>query len=486
MTHLSIPVAPAAPARPGRLLTRSRFGGGVVAATRAAQNASAATWLLAALPVIDVALAQLQAQFNPQIGPVSLAQAYHGAVLLVLGLVLAAKAHSLVRHQVTVLAVLLFAASVTLTMVMLAAGRKLAMEDLVAALQLGYWMVLWLTAAAVCRNAAECRRILIGVVVAGAYAAVSVIFCYFFVGQDASPYDDVAASAGGLNTAKGLGGILVAAALVCGWLCRERAKLLGLAVLCLCIAALFLTYQRAGLVAFALAITWLGVWYAFGGRRQQGSAWAASACLLGLIVVAVLLATVGSADLQQRWGDLQDPDKAGSARLAFWQVALEHYGTLGACEKALGIGYSELVDSMESIYGARIHTHCDLLDVLAMFGAIGVVGWLAVHFAIIKSLGRASGPALAAGVAVYLVMLSEGLLTGQIFAPHVMGIYLLSFVGLTQMKFSSVSGSSGGNSTGATPKRCLLGGACSHTPKPQTARLGGANDTAVASRRRRA
>ncbi|KPK84460.1 MAG: hypothetical protein AMJ81_05410, partial [Phycisphaerae bacterium SM23_33] len=380
----------------------------------------------------------------------SLAQAYHGTMLAGLAAILAGRLRRFPPSQRFLLvAAAGFAASVAVSLAFRLLGGPLPLEDLVAGLQVAYWLVLWPTVLVVCRSDADCRRVLAGVALAGVYAALSVIYFYVVGGQAASPYPDIAASAGGLHTAKGLGGILITGCVCAAWLSGRRFKLLGSLAVVVCLAGLFLTYQRAGLVAMLLALAWLAVWYLVGGRSRPDADWAGRLLVVAGVALVAILAVIGTSDLQKRWQDLPDLDKAGSARIAFWRVALEHYGALSPAEKVFGIGYAALAEAMANLYGSRIHTHSDVLDVLVMFGLLGLGFWLGVQVAALRMIWRcrSAGPLFAASLAVYLVMLSEGVLTGQILAPHVMGVYLMSLACWYQL-----AGPHGGLSPAGPPR----------------------------------
>lgn len=417
----------------GRLVRRGHFAGGVEPArgerVRAADESL--SWILALLPAGDVVLAQVQAAFWVQLGPLTMPQAWHGLILLMMAAVLAARLREFPRgHGFALLAAGFFGAAIALSIGLRVVSGEVVLEDVVAGLQVAYWLLLWPCAIVICRTAVACRRVLAGIAAAGVYAAVSVIYCYISGNPDSSPYADIAASAGGLNTAKGLGGILIVGGLAAGWLFRERSRLLGVGALAICVGGLFLTYQRAGLVALGVVLLWLGVWYLGKGRRQSGAAWIGRLVCIGIVALVMLLIVIGISDLQERWKDLSNSAKAGSARLEFWQVAMDYYQTLGVTEKLSGISYAGLVETMQDIYGARIHAHNDVLDATIMFGLLGLAGLVLVHAAVLRAIwaGRARSPLFAISVGVYLTMLSESILTGQMFAPHVMALYLAAVV----------------------------------------------------------
>ena len=407
--------------------------------------------LLAILPLADVVLAQAQARLDLAVGPLSLAQAFHGAVLVLL---LAALVSHWTRPgksgqlpfsaaengncpdspsaRPVAMAAGFLAACVILSAAVRAAGGRWLLEDFVSDLKVLYWLAAVAACMVLCRGPADYRAVLAGLAAAGTYAAASVIAVQCLGIEGLSPYEGVDASAGGLNTAKGLGGILAAGGLVWVWLTRYRRPWLGAAGFALCYVALAMTYQRAGLVAGCAAVLWLAAWRLFCAGRGPVGEWAWRPLVLCLVPFLVLVLVLGTGDLAKRWSDLGDTSKAGSGRLAFWQEAGSIYGRADWTEKSAGIGYSRLLDAMDAGYGARIHTHSDVTDALVIYGALGLAGWLAVLLAVGRmalrgGLGR---PAAAAGVAVFLVMALECAFTGQMFGPHVMSFYLLAICGV--------------------------------------------------------
>jgi hypothetical protein len=392
-----------------------------------------AVYLLAAIPLADVILAQMQARLEINLGPVSLAQAVHGLLLFVFLAVIAGRTSRIAEsaHPVA-LAAAFFGAAVILSAVVRIINSGLSLEDVTNDLKVLYWPAAWMAYMVVCHKPEDFRVILGGLAVAGTYAAASVFAVYFLGIEELSPYEGIAASAGGLNTAKGLGGILAVAGLVWIWLTRERRPWLGAAGFVICYGALALTYQRTGLVAGGAAALWLAAWRIFGTKGPAPRNWALRPVVLSLVPVLMVTLALGTADIEKRWNDLLDADKAGSGRVVFWQEAAAIHQQADLPGKVVGIGYSALVDGMESNYGARIHSHSDVLDALVIYGVLGLIGWLAVYWAILRMILRRglAWPASAAALAVFLVMALESVFTGQMFGPHVMTFYLLAIFGI--------------------------------------------------------
>ncbi|MCX5683133.1 MAG: O-antigen ligase family protein, partial [Planctomycetota bacterium] len=329
-------------------------------------------------------------------------------------------------------AAVFFGASIVLSAVVRELGGKLCLEDVVNDLKVLYWLAAWMACMVLCRRPEDFRIILYGLVIAGTYAAASVLAVYLLGMEELSPYEGVAASAGGLNTAKGLGGILVVTGLVWTWLTRRSHWWLGAVGFVLCYVALVLTYQRAGLVAGGLAVLWLAGWRIFRPQAAPDRNWAFRPILLSLVPALIITFVLGTADLEKRWNDLGDIDKAGSGRAAFWQEAAAIHARTDLPGKIIGIGYTGLLDNMESRYGSRIHSHTDVLDALVIYGVLGLICWLAINGYILQTILRRglTLPASATALAVFLVMVLESVFTGQMFGPHVMSFYLLAIFGI--------------------------------------------------------
>ncbi len=406
------------PRTPGAGLVASAQRGGVRAAH-----------FLAILPLLDIISGQVHAQWKTQPGTLSVPQVYHATVLVIASILLFSRLqlHGFPRafRYALTSAGCLFGALLLSAACVLAEG-KLTFEALVANAQVAYWLVIWLTVLAIRPGARDCKIILGRIILAGVYAGLAIVYLYVNEGERASIYEKLVGNAAGFGTAKGLTGILATAGLVSVWLLRERAKVVGAIILLVCAAGMLLTYQRAGLVGLAVATVWLAAWYGSRARHDRKAGWALRPILLVMVAVVVVLGAVGTADIEKRWEDLSNDEKAGSGRVAFWQVSLAHYAEMDLLEQVSGIGYTGTAEAMERRYGARIHTHSDPLDALLMFGAAGLLALAFVYAAVWRGIwrARASGQAFAIGAAIYIVMLCQSLLTGQILSPSTMFCYL--------------------------------------------------------------
>jgi hypothetical protein len=389
--------------------------------------------VLAVLPVLDVVVGQVQGQWGVQIGPVSPAQLFHGTILVYLVGFLLHPRRSLPRRcRFVATASCIFGATVALSMLPRVLQREVLFDDCVSLSQIVYWLLLWPAAVIVCQDPRRSERVLRGVAVAGLYASLSIIVLFVYGGGAYTRYLDVASSFGGWGTAKGLTGPLLCAGIACLWLYRDRRRLLGVIGFAWCIVALLLTQQRTGQVAVASSTLALVGWYFLHGRSVRGGTRALTPALLVLGAAAVTISAIGLEGFQKRWQDLEDPDKAGSGRLVFWQTAGRAYGGFDLPTKLVGVGYSGTLDLLEKGVGARRHTHSDLFDVLLMFGAVGVVGWTILNIAFVRLLFLVDLKSLAFAYAlpVMIFLFTANVLTGQMFGPHTMSFYLLTVTAL--------------------------------------------------------
>jgi len=385
--------------------------------------------ILSVIPLLDVVIGQVQSVWELQIGPLSLPQVYHALVLMIVIAIGFSRLSDVSRlPRFVLISVAGFTGSLSLSCVALLIEGRMSLETLVAVFQIIYWIVVWVTVLVVCRTRAQARTILKGIAAAGIYAAVWVLYLYFSKGEEASIYTDIVGNAAGLSTAKGLTGIIITGGLVAVWMSAGRWKLPAMLAFFVCVIGTLLTYQRAGLVGSLVALGWLIAWCVTRARFSPRSGWAQRAIIVAIVGCAIVLAAIGTEDLQRRWSDMYHPEKAGSGRLAFWQIAVDRYLALDWASKLCGIGYTATADALNRHYGVRIHTHSDLLDMLLMFGMVGLLGFLGVCVAILRLVtrSRSSPSVFALGMAICLLMLCQGALTGQALSPSVMSCYLMA------------------------------------------------------------
>jgi O-antigen ligase len=142
---------------------------------------------------------------------------------------------------------------------------------------------------------------------------------------------------------------------------------------------------------------------------------------------------LGSGAVERRWADLENKDTAGSGRVALWETAAGIYLEHNERDRILGVGIVRCMDEIRTSFGVRIHTHSDWLDILLAYGGIGILAWLFLQAAVLRRVCRShnAGSAGVMAVCVFLTMFVEGVFTGQMWAPHVMVVYLMGIEGLT-------------------------------------------------------
>ncbi|HEY4086004.1 MAG TPA: O-antigen ligase family protein [Bryobacteraceae bacterium] len=389
-----------------------------------------AVYLLAALPVCDCILNQVNTAFEFTLGPLSMLQAVRSALLVLLG---AIALWRLSRDQVK-LTGFHFCGFAGLAFLGIAISRELLVSGSVSMPsvgsygQLAYWLVLGMVAASICETRRHAITILYGVA-AGALASAASIELGSLVGG-LNPYasDNVSASVGWFNTAKTITGVLLTGSVVLLYLGRKSRSWWPTLLACFCIAASVMTFARAGVVALIAAMIWFACWFLrFHGSRRK--TWLSRMLLVALVAACCAPIFVHSASWQSRWEDIDDSSQAGSGRATFWRIALNAYASGQTAEQAFGFGYEGMAERLFQDYGDDIkHTHNDLLDSMMVGGLVGVlwfglwISWLAA-----KTLSLPlSSPEGAAAVAVLLIYLCHSQFTGQLFGTDSMASYVVT------------------------------------------------------------
>lgn len=388
--------------------------------------------LLAALPVIDAVVNQINTIYQPSIGPFSLLQVVRGALLAALiGIALAAgeppdKVSRTIRRVVVT-----FSLCLTLFVIReFYVKGELYLGTLVAYAQIAYSLMMWYVAACSIRDPGTGAAVIKGLIVGAVITAVSIYYGYA-TGVSTTPYsiEGVAASSGFFVSGKGVAGTLDAAVLLAAYFSYRRHRVLIMAAALVCLGASFLTYARAGLVALAAALAWLTIW-SIGTHLKSQSIWARRLLLGTLFGAGVLLFTVGPGDLARRWSDVQNLETAGSGRLILWNAALERFYNDSLLGQFIGSGFQNMYELTYSVVGTPLHTHSDIFDMLVVGGVVGLVALALVYVGIVVQIrsARISAPESAAAVAILLVLLCQGFFTGQLLLPDVMANY---FLGIT-------------------------------------------------------
>ncbi len=398
-----------------------------------------ATVCLALLPVLDCVVNQLNTILAPRTESVSMLQVLRGSLVTIMTCVVLRSFYAIGLHdRAALVAGMLFIYSFAfyLCKEVLNTG-SLELENVTHYVQIVYWLEVWLLAT-MAFDTPRRRHFALVCIVAGALMSSASIFYGYLTGTRLTyEYQQIAASTGLFNSGKGVAGVLVVSGIASAYLLRERANSIGVVIACLMFTAAFLTYARAGLVALCAELLTIGVWSLIRCPSAATTRWArrllAGCVLLGVIGYLI----IGTADLTARWADMMDPDQAGSGRITFWKVALDSFWDAGLSEQLLGRGYVGMYAVMQSGYGMRIHTHNDLLDMLLVGGVMGVVCLVIFWATLIARLRllHVASAEYGAGLAILAGLFAQSLLTGQIFDPSTMAVYVIAFVCVTAVNF---------------------------------------------------
>lgn len=389
-------------------------------------------FILLGVPLCEMVCGQIQGLLSLRAGSWSIAQVYHCVALCVVIAYLASRLRrpcELPRSVAACIVMFLLITGVSTIMALRHNGH--VREDVIAFSQILYWVLVWLIYLLECSTTEGCRLVLKGILIGSVYMAISVVALHLLGGGAYSRYEGVSASFGGFSTAKSLGGILCVAGLLS---LRIRSTPLQMGLLCVSLTGLMLTYQRAGQLAMLAAIAWI-VGMSMRSRIKE-ILFSARFVIACIGVVAAVAAFVDTDALTERWrnANVSLGGKAGSGRLGLWTDAVNAFEEMNPLDRMLGVGYSGMRDAMleEGLGGNRKHTHSDVLDILLAFGVLGILGWVAIHYAVIQTVRACakSSAEYAIGGAVYIVFFVESLITGQVFGPATMIVYLGAITGL--------------------------------------------------------
>jgi O-antigen ligase len=212
-----------------------------------------------------------------------------------------------------------------------------------------------------------------------------------------SAYPRASAAAGNPNLAASYILTSCFVALVAPW---PRWRFARMTVLGWLVLAMYLTGSNGAMASFLAGAGLLGLGvYLRGGRRPQeimglvGAAVLAGTILLGLTVSIVGVPRVGLADVDALARREQDGSLANSIgrldhgideRLAIWTS-----GWRGAAPRlAIGVGPGEAINYAVTLDGTPISLHNDLYAFLIERGILGLLGFVALHVALLRWGGR--------------------------------------------------------------------------------------------------
>jgi O-Antigen ligase len=387
--------------------------------------------VLAAIPVVDAVINQINTIYQLMIGPFSMLQVTRGSLLVVLIALAVVNGRPPDRVGRTIGRVVL-TVTMCLTLFVIrefSVRGELFLSTLVPCIQIVYCLVIWYVAACLIRDSRSGTAVLEGLMLGAVLTAASVYYGYA-TGVSIAPYSPTtAASAGFFVSGKGIAGTLDAAALIAAYFSYRRHIWSFMAIALVCLGASFFTYARAGLVALAAALTWLAIWSVWTRVKSQSS-WVRRLLLAIVCGVGVLICTIGTGDFVRRWSDLQNPETAGSGRLVLWNAAFQRFYEGSPSEQLIGCGFQSMYELTYSLVGVSIHTHNDVVDMLFVGGIIGLLALALVYAGVVVQIrsSHISAPEAATAVAILVVLLYQGFFTGQLLLPDVMANY---FLGIT-------------------------------------------------------
>ena len=392
-------------------------------------------YILACIPTFDIILNEVNTAFHVTVGPLSLLQAVRSPLLVILTVTGALRLFSQrdrIRH-VPLVAIGAFALVAMFVVTELLDTDTVHFTSIGSYGQLLYWVVLWTCTRIECRSSHEAGIVLRGLVVASLLSAGSIILGYYVGGLN--PYADtgVVAGAGWFNTAKTITGVLLAGAVLLLYKGAKHRSYIYQILAVVCCGCCVVTYARAGQVALGLLLLWLSFWCI--ARRANVRVTTATRFLgmMALISVVSLPVLLRSDSFATRWQDVQDGEKGGSGRAAFWRVAVEDYLDARPPQLLLGFGYDRMAKMLYKDYGADIkHTHNDLLDMMLLGGLCGIAWWIGLMLTFIAGATRNVGTIEGmAGIGILLVFICHGQLTGQLLGTDAMVMYSMSLACLS-------------------------------------------------------
>ena len=391
---------------------------------------------VAALPIADAVVNQVQTVFQPAMGSLSLLQVYRGALLALMLIVLALELPKFIapvayiRMARNLFAVIgLFVATAIVREIWL--YSELQRTSMIAMFQILFWGAYAPFIAVLCTTRQRLELMCWGQFIGGLLSALSVSVAYYYGEGVTYEFQNVYSSSGWFHTAKGLTGPILVSAILAIFLLYERMRITSVAIAIALMVVTFLTQARASQMAIIGVFLLLAWWYVFIGRRQIGLI-AAAAFIVGTIAaLAYLFSGVQFvADFETRWEDIFLGDKAGSGRVLLWSVSIARVENFEFFEALFGISFEGMFRLTEDFFGDAIHTHSDFFDFLIIGGLLGVAAYAYMVRVLVQYCLRPSlyCPEFVFASAVFITFIAHSLSTGQVFAPNTMTSYLVGIV----------------------------------------------------------
>ena len=387
-------------------------------------------WVVAALPLFDCIVDQINNRFHPGIGSLSMLQIINGPLTLIFaaGLLWAFLRQRASFRSIPLAvpgALLMLAVACTAELVR---TQTLSKDSIGPYGQMVYWVLLWSLVAVLCKRRGTPDLILKGLALGALATSVSVFLGFLFGTTQYYGSDAVTSSAGWFDTAKMITGILVTGGVILLYLGRSKRTLLYPLLAWVCFTGCVMTYARAGWVAAAAVLVWLGAWMTLFGSSSKRR-WLTTFFAISLVIAVAVPAAVGVDKLTSRWSDFGQGDEAGSGRATFWKMAFDRYEGAAPSQQVFGRGYTAMADMLFTDYGMDIrHTHNDLLDMLSVAGLCGAAWLVLLIGSMLRLVLRASLFSIegAAAMAILLTYLLHGQLTGQLWGIGPMMYYTVA------------------------------------------------------------
>lgn len=153
------------------------------------------------------------------------------------------------------------------------------------------------------------------------------------------------------------------------------------------LTTIVLTMKRGTLIALILGALAYGITYARIHRYSGGIRRVAK--ISAIVVVAIgVTAWLRAGAIAERWGDISNPDQAGSGRAVFWAIIAQHWLNADLITKFVGFGPHSVYDITAELWFAGVPAHDDWLMLIHEFGIIGLIAFAMVCWAMAKSVPR--------------------------------------------------------------------------------------------------
>lgn len=314
-------------------------------------------------------------------------------------------------------------------------GEYLAMERVWYA-RIIFVMVLWYYVAA-CIDCRERAAALLRCMVWGSLLVSLFIFYFRFAVPGGTVRDyalaGVAATFGAEGASgKGTTGFLVISVFISLYLWLTGRMRPGLFFCFVLLGAVALTFERASQAAFAAAAASLGGWYVLLARGKEYGRLKKFIFLLCFLGGGALY-YFGADILLARWRYDISMGTIGSGRDALYAGALDWFARDSSpADILLGTGYGRVLFIMYGKTGLFVHTHSDLLDMLLLGGALGLLMYGALFraaFRIIRGVDRKS-IGFAVMVAAVICFGGMGLVTGLMSAVAAMFVFMSTLLAI--------------------------------------------------------